>query len=201
LNTRPRRIDFRAVPPAPAGIRIGLFGGSFDPAHRGHAHVAKSALRRLNLHQVWWLVTPQNPLKPRSRPLAQRMASAQGEAQGPRMRVTSLETRLGLAYTVETVAALKARRPGARFVLILGGDGMASFHRWKAWRRLAKTIPIFIVSRPGAGAKARLAKAFAILSAARVPLGGLLSAKPPAFALLTARDYPESSTALRAKGL
>lgn len=197
---RRRRIDFRAVPPAPAGLRIGLFGGSFDPAHRGHAHVAASALKRLGLHQVWWLVTPQNPLKPRSRPLTQRMASAAAEAHSPRMRVTALETRLGLAYTVETVAALRARRPGARFVLILGGDGMESFHRWKSWRRLARQVPIFIVSRPGAGAKARLAKAFAILSPRRAPLGGLLGAKPPAFALLTARDYPESSSALRAKG-
>ena len=189
----------RGLPRAYAGQRIGLFGGSFDPAHEGHAHVAATAIKRLGLDQVWWLVTPQNPLKPESGPLAQRMASARAQAPGPRHKVCDLETRLGLRFTVETVAALQARYPGVRFVFVMGADGMAGFSRWRRWRTLLGLLPVFVVSRPGVRISARFAKPFAALR--RRPADrALSSAGAPAWAYLPARLHPISSTVLRRLG-
>src|ERR1041384_2720336 len=106
------------LPLAYPGMRIGLFGGSFDPAHAGHAHVAETALKRLDLDRVWWLVSPQNPLKPKSSAYATRMKSAQSVAHGPRMLVTDLEKRLACGYTYETLRELKRLYPGVQFYLV-----------------------------------------------------------------------------------
>ncbi|MBC7770293.1 MAG: nicotinate-nicotinamide nucleotide adenylyltransferase [Phycisphaerales bacterium] len=167
------------LPLAYPGMRIGLFGGSFDPAHEGHTHVASTALKRLELDRVWWLVSPQNPLKPKSSPFAARMASAQKQARGARMVVTDIEHRLGCAYTYQTIRALERLYPGVRFTLIMGADNLANFRRWRNWREVAQAVPVAVVSRPGASPSERMT----------APRGWLH---------LNARHIPQSSTALRA---
>lgn len=167
------------LPLAYPGMRIGLFGGSFDPAHEGHAHVAETALKRLDLDRVWWLVSPQNPLKPKSSPLKERLASAGAMAHGARMEVTDLEARLGCRYTYQTLRALKRLYPGVAFTLILGADNLANFRQWREWREVSTAVPIAIVSRPGSGPRERLSA-------------------PKHWLFLTARDHPQSSAAIRA---
>lgn len=168
------------LPRAYAGMRIGLFGGSFDPAHEGHAHVARTALKRLGLDQVWWLVAPQNPLKPKSSPFAARLASARALARGRKMVVTDLEMRLNCAFTYQTIRALKRLYPGVAFTLIMGADNLTHFRRWRRWREVAASVPVAIVARPGAGARARLSA-------------------PPGWIFLNARLNSQSSTAIRAR--
>ncbi|HRK64136.1 MAG TPA: nicotinate (nicotinamide) nucleotide adenylyltransferase [Terricaulis sp.] len=168
----------QGLPRAYPGMRIGIFGGSFDPAHAGHAHVAETALKRLQLDQVWWLVSPQNPLKPKSSAFAQRLQSAREMAHGSKMIVTDLEQRLGLAYTYQTIRALKRLYPGARFTLVMGEDNLSNFRKWRRWREVARAVPVAIVSRPGGAPSARL----------NAPAGWIF---------LNARHHPQSSTALR----
>lgn len=160
-------------------MKIGLFGGSFDPAHEGHAHVAETALKRLDLDKVWWLVSPQNPLKAKSSPFATRMASAQAQAHGRRMKVTDIEQRLGVGFTYQTLRCLKRLYPGVQFFLIMGADNLASFRRWRNWREVADAVPIVVVSRPGAAPAHRLSA-------------------PKHWIFLGARHHPQSSTAIRA---
>ena len=187
-------------------MRVGLFGGSFDPAHEGHAHVAKTAMRRLGLHRVVWLVSPQNPLK-RGRPpasLAQRMAGARAVARGPGMIVSDLETRLGSVFTIDTLRTLKARYPGVRFVWIMGSDSLANFHRWRGWRTIFREIPVAVVARPQGLMKSRLAPAAQHFSYARWPEREaklLPYAAPPAWAFLGGRLHYASSTELRRKAI
>jgi nicotinate-nucleotide adenylyltransferase len=170
----------RGFPLAYPGMRIGLFGGSFDPAHSGHAHVAETALKRLGLDAVWWLATPQNPLKPKSTPLAQRMQSARAFARGRRMVVTDIESRLGAAYTFETLRALKKRYPGVKFTFVMGADNLQHFRKWRNWREVARAVPIAVVARPGIGPGVRMNL-------------------PKSWVYLIARLNPQSSAALRAK--
>lgn len=170
----------RALPLAYPGMKIGLFGGSFDPAHEGHAHVAETALKRLGLDRVWWLVSPQNPLKPKSSPFAKRMKSAALHAKSPRMVVTDLEKQLGCAYTFETLRALKRLYPGVRFFLVMGADNLANFRKWRNWREVAQSAPVVVVSRPGVGPDKRLNA-------------------PKDWIFLNARHSAHSSTALRAR--
>ena len=143
------------LPLAP-GMRVGLFGGSFNPAHEGHAHVAQTALARLGLHRVVWLVSPQNPLKPAgdTAPLAERMAGAARLARGPRMIVSDAEAKLGSRYSLDTIRLLKARRRGVHFVWVMGADSLAGFHRWKGWTQIFREVPVVVVARPGATLKA-----------------------------------------------
>jgi nicotinate-nucleotide adenylyltransferase len=170
----------RNLPLAFPGMRIGLFGGSFDPAHDGHAHVAETALKRMRLDRVWWMVTPQNPLKPQSSPFAKRLKSARMQARGPKMIVTDLERRLRCGYTYETLRELKRLYPGVSFFLVMGADNLAHFRKWKNWREVASAVPVVIVSRPGAGARERLEA-------------------PKDWIFLNARHHPQSSTALRTR--
>lgn len=139
------RLGFHLEP----GMRVGLFGGSFNPPHEGHAHVAETALRQLNLDRVIWIVSPQNPLKGAPAPMAARLAAVRDYARGPRMIVSDLEARLGTRYTVDTLAALKRRFPRVRFVWVMGSDNLSGFHRWRNWRAIAKSLPIAVVPRPG----------------------------------------------------
>ena len=169
----------QGLPLAYSGMRIGLFGGSFDPAHEGHAHVAETALKRLKLDKVWWLVSPQNPLKPQSGPFDQRLASAKAQAKAPQMEVTDLERRLGCRYTFETLRALKQLYPGVAFFLVMGADNLANFRRWRNWREVADAVPVVIVSRPGTNARQRLSA-------------------PKHWLFLNARHHRQSSTAIRA---
>ena len=131
--------------------RTGLLGGSFNPAHRGHRGVTLAAMRALALDEAWWLVSPGNPLKPAAgmAPLAARLASARAMARHAPIRATDIETRLGTRYTVDTLAALVRRYPKRRFVWLMGADNLAQFHRWRDWRRIARTVPIAVIARPG----------------------------------------------------
>ncbi len=187
------------------GMRVGLFGGSFNPAHAGHAHVAQTALRRLRLDRVIWLVSPQNPLKSDrdTASLAERMAGARRAAGAdPRMIVSDAETRLGSAYTVEVLQRLRARHPGVKFVWIMGGDSLAGFQRWRGWTDIFRTTPIAVVARPDALLHSRSAPAARRFAHARRPseAAALLADAPsPAWTYLPAPLNAASSTRLRSQ--
>ena len=200
IGGRPKalRLGFSLEP----GMRVGLFGGSFNPAHGGHAHVAETARRRLGLDRVIWLVSPQNPLKPRheTADLAERMATARALAQGPGMIISDAETKLGSAYTIDTVRALKARFPGVHFVWVMGADSLASFHRWKGWTQIMREIPVAVVSRPWISLKSRFspaARRFARFRRSSMNAAGLPHAQAPAWVFLRGPLNFQSSTALR----
>ncbi|HZV85025.1 MAG TPA: nicotinate-nucleotide adenylyltransferase [Brevundimonas sp.] len=188
------------------GMKVGLLGGSFNPAHDGHAHVAETAMRRLGLDRVVWLVSPQNPLKDvaDTAPLAQRMASARKAAAlaatGPAMLVSDFETRVGTRWTVDTLRAISARHRGVDFVWLMGSDNLASFHRWRGWTDIMRTMPVAVVARPGSLLHSRTAPAAARFAGARLPsekarlLPGMTA---PAWTWLTAPLNHRSSTALR----
>ncbi|MGI8931067.1 MAG: nicotinate-nucleotide adenylyltransferase [Sphingomicrobium sp.] len=141
--------------------RIGLLGGSFNPAHRGHRRMSLAAMEALGLDEVWWLVSPGNPLKTATdmAPYATRLASARAMARRSRIRVSDFEAGAGTRYTVDTIAALLGRWPDDRFIWLMGEDIVAQFHQWKDWRRLARMVPIAVLARPGYGDDARVARA------------------------------------------
>ncbi len=193
-----------ALPPHAPGMRIGLFGGTFDPAHAAHRAACLLAMRRLRLDRVWWLVTPGNPLKDtRGRaPLSERVAAARALAHHPRIDVTDFEAQLGSHYTFETIAYLVRRCPGVRFVWIMGADNLRSFHRWQRWRDIAAMVPIVVIDRLGPSLYAAAGAAGHALAHARLPetaARALPERKPPAWIYLHGLKSPLSSTALRAK--
>ena len=184
------------------GMRVGLYGGSFNPPHAGHAHVARTARARLGLDRVIWLVSPQNPLKPdhETDALTRRMWGALRFAEGPSMIVSDLETRVGAAYTVDVIRILKARFPGVRFIWVMGADNLAGFHNWRGWARIMRLVPVAIVARPGFALAGGLAVAARRFSQARKPANralGLAAMAPPAWVYLTAPLKFISSTSLR----
>lgn len=192
------RLGFDLAP----GMRVGLYGGSFNPAHEGHAHVAETARRRLQLDRVIWLVSPQNPLKPahETASLAERMAGARRFARGRNMIVSDAETRLGSQYTIDVVRGLQARFPGVHFVWIMGADSLANFHRWRGWTQIMAEVPVAVVSRPWISLKSRSAPAARRFAHARVPVEQaklLAEATPPRWVFLTGPLNFQSSTALR----
>lgn len=185
------------------GMRVGLYGGSFNPAHEGHAHVARTALKRLGLNRVIWLVSPQNPLKSPTgaASLETRLHGARRWASGPAMWVSGAEQRLGSRYTIDTVRALKARFPGVRFVWIMGADNLTGFARWRGWLQIMREIPVAVVSRPGDTLKSRVSPAARRFTRARLPESAaptLALRAPPAWVYLTAPLNHASSTAVRA---
>ena len=204
IGPRLRQVDARLIlPPHAPGMRIGLFGGSFNPPHEAHRMVALTALKRLRLDAVWWLVTPGNPLKTHGglAPLAERMAAARRLAAHPAIHVTDIEARLGTRYTSDTLAALTQRCPAVRFVWIMGADNLAQFHRWQNWRGIAQLMPLAVVDRPGAGLRAAAGVAGTALARYRLnetdgPI--LASVPPPAWIFLHGLKSPLSSTAIRA---
>ena len=151
--------------PDPALKRVGLLGGSFNPAHGGHRRISLFALQALGLDEVWWLVSPGNPLKPKAgmAPLVARLASAQHQARGTRIVPTQIERELGTRYTVDTLRKLAGRYPKCRFVWLMGSDNLAQLHRWKDWRGLARTMPIAVIARPGYDSAALASPAMAWL--------------------------------------
>lgn len=184
------------------GMRVGLFGGSFNPAHEGHAHVAETARRRLRLDRVIWLVSPQNPLKPshETADLAERMAGAGRYATSRYMIVSDAETRFGSQYTIDTLRALKARFPGVNFVWIMGADSLAGFHHWRGWTQIMREVPVVVVSRPWISLKSRFspaARRFARFRRSSSQAGTLPGSTPPAWVFLRGPLNYQSSTALR----
>lgn len=186
------------------GMKVGLYGGSFNPAHDGHAHVAETAKRRLGLDRVIWLVSPQNPLKSRheTADLAHRLEGARALAQSPGMIVAGVETQLGSAYTIDTIRALKARHPGVHFVWIMGADSLASFHRWRGWTQIMREVPVAVVSRPWISLKSRFSPTAQRFARYRRPSQSairLAGSPTPAWVFLFGRFNFQSSTALRAR--
>ena len=186
---------------APA-TRIGLLGGSFNPAHGGHRRISLFALEALGLEEVWWLVSPGNPLKPEAgmAPLPARMASAVRQARRAPIRVTAIERELGTRYTADTLQALTRRFPARWFVWLMGSDNLAQFHRWKNWRRIARTVPIAVIARPGYDHVAIGSPAMAWLRRFRVPAAGFRQEgrwSAPALITLRFDPDPRSATALR----
>jgi nicotinate-nucleotide adenylyltransferase len=184
------------------GMRVGVFGGSFNPPHEGHAHVAETAKRRLGLDRVIWLVSPQNPLKPSHETAdhALRMAATRRYARGRQMIVSDAEARFGSQYTIDTLRALKARFPGVRFVWVMGADSLAGFHRWRGWTQIMREAPVAVVSRPWISLKSRFSPAARRFAHARRPslqAMGLPGARPPAWVFLRGPLNFLSSTALR----
>ncbi len=195
-----------AVPaPARRGPRVGLLGGSFNPAHEGHRRISVEALKRLGLDQVWWLVAPQNPLKEQSEtaPLSDRLKKARKVAHHPRIWVSDLEARFGTRYTAATLARLRSVFPEHRFVWLMGADNMASLHRWHRWRAVASAMPIAVFDREPYSYAALVAPAAKVLATTRWSpddLRGLVEALPPAWCLLRLRTHPAASSAIRAAG-
>ncbi|MBD8878458.1 nicotinate-nucleotide adenylyltransferase [Roseibium polysiphoniae] len=196
--------EWLKLPHAERGNRIGIFGGSFNPAHSGHLLVAETALKRLDLDQVWWLVTPGNPLKDHAElaPLEMRVHMTSALANHPKMRVCAHEVILGSPYTAKTIQLLKRKRPALNFVWIMGADNLAGFHHWQDWRSIVQTVPIAIIDRPGSSLAtlgAPLAKAYERQRVAEEDASLLADLKPPAWTFLHSALDNTSSTGLRQK--
>lgn len=190
-------------PVAPRHAKIGLLGGSFDPAHAGHAHITRTALKRFNLDQVWWLVSPGNPLKTRGpAPIAQRVAAGQRLMDHPKVRVTDIELRLGTRATAQTLAGLQERYVGARFVWLMGADNLTQFDQWQDWRSIIESVPIGVLARPGDRMPARLSRAARIYRAAQIPgrASSILAEQTaPAWCFVNLPMTDLSSTVIRAE--
>jgi len=192
-----------ALPPHGRGLRIGLFGGTFDPPHQAHLAASLLAMKRLRLDRVWWLVTPGNPLKDTRglQPLEQRIAAARALTSHPRIDVTGLEAVINTRYTYETLLFLRRRCPGARFVWIMGADNLRSFSRWQNWQGIVALMPIAVVDRVGPSLYANgsiAAQAFARFRIPEQDAASLADRKPPAWVYLHGLKSALSSTALRA---
>lgn len=192
------------LPVAGRGQVVGLLGGSFDPAHEGHVHITRAALKRFRLDRVWWLVSPGNPLKARGPAgMGKRLIAARRLMRHPRVTVTDIETRLGTRYTAQTIAALVRLYPHVRFVWLMGADNLAQFHRWQDWRRIMETVPVGVLARPGDRLAARGAKAARIYRAARIlgPGSEVLGRRTaPAWCFVNLPLNEASSSAIRARG-
>ena len=184
--------------------RIGLLGGSFNPAHRAHRSVSRNAIRALGLDAVWWMVSPGNPLKADATdmaPLPVRLASARRAARRAPIRVTDIEARLGTRYTADTLSRLVRLYPNHEFIWLMGADNLASFHRWERWRRIAAQVPIAVVARPGYDGHALASPAMGWLRRAVRPAGqakNWTKWRLPALVLLRFPPDPMSATRLRA---
>lgn len=186
------------------GLSIGLFGGSFNPAHAGHMHVALCGLNRLGLDHIWWMVSPQNPLKPRQPSYESRVATVKALDLPHRMRVSHMERNFGTQYTIDTLTRAKARFPDTRFVFLMGADNFVELPKWKEWHQIMRTLPIAVIARPNKSGqthmRARLGTAARIYSANRLPehaATSLAFQQAPAWCYLTPPLNTLSSTALR----
>ena len=191
-------------PYAAPGQVIGLLGGSFDPAHAGHAHITREALKRFGLDRVWWLVSPGNPLKRHGpAPLAKRLAHARDVMQHPRVEVTDIEDRIGTRYTAQTLAKLRGLYPQVRFVWLMGADNLAQFHHWQDWRQIMETVPVGVLARPGQRISARMSRAAALYAPYRIAgrhAQLLAHSNAPAWCFVNVPMVDVSSSAIRAAG-
>jgi nicotinate-nucleotide adenylyltransferase len=212
LSGEDTRVDLRLplglparLPPHAARMRIGLFGGTFNPPHQGHLLVSRIALDRLGLDRIWWIVTPGNPLKENAGlpPLDVRMAAARKLATHPRIDITGFEAEIGTRYTYDTIAYLSRRCPDVDFVWIMGADNLRQFHRWQRWQDMARLAPIAVIDRPGSTLKASNSRAAVWLSRRRFgerEAQLLAGAQAPAFIFLHGPRSELSSTELRQAG-
>lgn len=185
-------------------MRVGLFGGSFNPAHEGHLHVARTALNRLQLDRVWFLVSPQNPLKDAAdtQDYRQRLEALRALAAEPRFVVSDVERRLGADYSLQTVLAMTARWPDVKFVWLMGADNLAGFHRWRGWTQIMGTLPVAVIARPDVAVSARLGHAARQYAHNRIPAAAakiLPDLTAPAWTYLTAPLHAHSSSEIRAR--
>ncbi len=189
------------LPPTSTRARIGLFGGSFDPPHPGHLHVAETAMRRLNLDQVWWFPTPGNPLKEAPGDYQARLGAVRILTENNRgFQVSDIEHRLNLRYTIDLVSLLRKHCPHARLTWIMGGDSLMTFHYWKDWQQLAHLVPVAVVARPGFELAARVSPFAKTFRQNRLPDRAariLPGHDTPAWIYLPAPLNPLSSTAIR----
>lgn len=191
-------------PYARPGQTIGLLGGSFDPAHAGHAHITREALKRFGLDGVWWMVSPGNPLKMQGpAPLKQRMERSREIMQHPRVAITDIEAHLGTRYTAETLQALQMQCRGVRFVWLMGADNLAQMHLWKDWRWIMDNVPVGVLARPGDRISARMSRAAKVYAPYRI--AGRMShvlaqSQSPAWCFVNVPMVAHSSTAIRKSG-
>lgn len=186
------------------GQRVGLLGGSFDPPHAGHVHITLAALKRFRLDQVWWLLSPGNPLKTAGpAPIGRRMAAARRLMDHPRVVISDFESRVGTRYTAQTLQALMARQPGVRFVWLMGADNLATLHHWQNWRWIMDNVPIGVMARPGDRISARTSPAanryerWRLRGRASAVLAGQSA---PAWCFINLPMVDQSSSRIRARG-
>ena len=189
-------------PPKPIapGLRVGLLGGSFNPPHEGHIHASEMALKQLQLDRVWWLVSPQNPLKPVAgmASFESRLESAKQFARDPHITVTGIEAELGTRYTIDTLRALKRHFPQIRFVWIMGSDNLVQLPRWRRWQEIFACVPVAVVTRPGSALQARCSKAANMFREAYRPADRHFSVTGlPAWTILEGKRNFASATRLR----
>ncbi len=190
------------MPHVEPGMAVGLFGGSFNPPHDGHMLVAETALRKLRLHQLWWMVTPGNPLKENSDlpDLATRLEWCRERITDTRVKLTAFEAAHRLRYTAETLKFILDRNRGVDFVWVMGADNLAGFHRWQNWQEIANSVPIAVIDRPGstlAYLSSIMAKTFNHARVAEADAAALVRMEPPAWTFIHGRRSPLSSTAIR----
>ncbi len=199
----------RSKPPLPLWgdrrvIRVGLLGGSFNPAHDGHRHISLTALRSLGLDEIWWLVSPQNPLKSPAEmaPLERRMAVAEQVSHHPRIRVTALESHLGTRFTADTLSKVRHLFPATRFVWLMGADNLVQIPQWRDWQKIFATMPIAVLDRGAYSLPALAGKAARRFASSRWTgtTTRLVDCSPPAWFFIRCRRHAASATALRAQG-
>jgi nicotinate-nucleotide adenylyltransferase len=195
-------VDIRP-PFASGGMRIGLLGGSFNPPHAAHRLISVTAIKRLGLSQVWWMVTPGNPLKDHSNlaPLPERINLCRALVRHSRIKVTAFEAGIGTAYTAASLSFLRRRFPRTKFVWLMGADNLAGFHRWNEWQAIFQLMPIAVEDRPGWRYRAMAspaARRFARFLIPESEAGILADLSPPAWCYLSGPLSKLSSTALRA---
>jgi len=195
--------QYLGMPHAERGMAVGLFGGSFNPPHDGHLLVAEIALRRLGLDQLWWMVTPGNPLKSRSElaSLDDRLAMSEKLIDDPRIKITAFEKTLGGSYTADTLAFVKAKNPLVHFVWVMGADSLKTFHHWQKWQTIASTFPIAVIDRPGATLSflsSKMARTFDYARVDEDDAGTLWKRRAPAWTFIHGPRSALSSTAIRA---
>ena len=188
------------LPSSPAGARIGLLGGSFDPAHDGHRHLSLQTLKRLKLDYVWWVISPQNPLKstgPQDMP--HRISAAQTTARHPKIVVSDIEERPGTQFTCDTLAALRHLYPRTRFMWLMGADNLAQFHQWRNWKDIIETTPIAVFARPGTRLAALNVPAARQYRTYKCDAAALAHRHAPAWSFVYMPLHPGSSSAIRAR--